>query len=126
LPQTPVATTVEFDYPTQADMRAIFKAPGPTTDNATMLLNKDLTSNYASQPGYTAPTSTANMNIGGTNWTYETATYTLNSATEQIQVYATVYKGNAYIIELQASAAQFTMTYNQYFMSMLSNFQFLT
>jgi hypothetical protein len=50
----------------------------------------------------------------------------LNSATEQIQVYATVYKGNAYIIELQAPAAQFTMTYNQYFMSMLTNFQFLT
>ena len=125
---TPDSMIVKFDNPMPTDVYAIFKAQGATSNTVDTLISSDLTSNYASNPGYIGPTpnSSMNMTFGGASWTYETATYTLNNATEQIQVYATVYKGNAYIIELQASAAQFTMTYNQYFMSMLTNFQFLT
>jgi hypothetical protein len=64
------------------------------------------------------------MNIGGGSWTYETASYRLNNATEQIQIYATVHRGKAYDIELQWPALQFTPFYNDFFQTMLNSFQF--
>jgi hypothetical protein len=88
------------------------------------LIKNDLAAGYASNPGYTAPTSTSSLTIGGESWTYQTATYQLNSATEQVQVYATVHGGHAYIIELQWPASQITTFYTGFFQPMLNSFRF--
>ena len=64
------------------------------------------------------------MNIGGESWTYETASYQLNGATEQVQIYATVHGGKAFIIDLQWPALQFTHYYNGFFQTMLNSFKF--
>src|SRR5581483_2470042 len=119
----PSSAAIEFNNPQQTDAYAIFKTPGATSSDAITLIKNDLT-NYASNPGYTAPTSTASMNIGGESWTYETASYQLNGATEQVQIYATVHGGNAYIIELQWPALQFTTYYTGFFQPMLNSFKF--
>ena len=66
------------------------------------------------------PTTT----IGGANWSYGIATYQLNSATERVEVFATVYQHKAYIIELQAPDAQFDTLNTSYFEPMLNRFQF--
>ncbi len=120
----PNSTSIEFNDPQQPDVYAIFKTPGATTSDAITLIKNDLTSNYASNPGYTAPTSNSSMNIGGESWTYETASYQLNGATEQIQIYATIHNGKAYLIDLQWPALQFTTFYVGKFQPMLNRFQF--
>jgi len=86
----------------------------------------DLTNNFSSQPGYSAPTPTpsSNTTIGGENWSYQIAYYQLNGQTERIEVYATVHQGKAYIIELQAPDSQFDTINMQYFERMLARFQF--
>ncbi|HKV56628.1 MAG TPA: zinc-ribbon domain-containing protein [Ktedonobacteraceae bacterium] len=119
----PNSTAIEFNDPQQTDAYAIFKTPGATSSDAITLIKNDLT-NYASNPGYTAPTSTSSMNIGGESWTYETASYQLNGATEQVQIYATVHGGNAYITELQWPASQATTYYTGFFQPMLNSFKF--
>ena len=63
--------------------------------------------------GLYAPTSTETTRLVETNWTYAIAHYTLNSQTERIEVFATVYQGKAYIIELQAAESQFDTIYTQ-------------
>ncbi len=70
------------------------------------------------------PTTSSNATIGGENWTYQIAYYQSNGQTERIEVYATLYQGKAYIIELQAPDAQFDAANTQYFESMLGRFQF--
>ena len=145
LQSTPDSTTIEFNNPTVPDIYAIFKTPGATTLNANTLLSMDLTNNYASKPGYsgstptptpgitptptlgTTPTVTPTSNtttIGGENWSYAIVTYQLNGTTEQVEVFATVHKNNAYIIELQAPQAQFDSINTAYFESMLNRFAF--
>ncbi len=122
--QTSDKTGVQFLNPTPADVYAAFKTPGATASTANQLITNDL-ANFTSLPGYTAPTTSDNQTIGGANWTFEIAHYTLNGQTERIQVYATVYQGKAYIIELQAADSQFDSTYYPtYFKKMLDSFQF--
>ena len=119
------STGTQFTNPAQSDEFAAFKTPGATTNNAGQLVNTDL-GNYASQPGYNAPTPTpsSNATIGGENWSYQIAYYQLNNQTTRIEVYATVHQGKAYIIELQAIDSQFDMVNTQYFERMLGRFQF--
>jgi hypothetical protein len=122
--QTGDKTGVQFLNPSSPDVYAAFKTPGATTSTANQLITNDLT-NFASQPGYTAPTTTDNQTIGGTNWTFAIAHYTANSQVERIEVFATVYQGKAYIIELQAADSQFDATYYPtYFQKMINSFQF--
>ncbi len=122
--QTSDKTGVQFLNPSSPDAYAAFKTPGATTSTANALITNDLT-NFTSQPGYAAPTTTDNQTIGGTNWTFAIAHYTLNSQVERIEVFATVYQGKAYIIELQAAESQFDSTYYPtYFQKMINSFQF--
>jgi hypothetical protein len=122
--QTVDKTGVQFLNPAQSDQYAAFKTPGPTTSNASDLVTNDLQTNFASQPGYVAPTTMQSATIGGVNWTYAIAHYTLNNQTEQVRVYATPYQGKAYIIEVQATDGQFDSANTQYFNTMTSKFQF--
>lgn len=125
--QNPTAdsTGTQFANPAQSDESAAFKTPGITNMNAGQLVNNDL-NNYASQPGYNAPTPTpsSNATIGGENWSYQIAYYQLNKQTVRVEVYATVHRGKAYIIELQALDSQFDTVNTQYFERMLVRFQF--
>lgn len=118
---TPASTSIEFNDPLPTDVYAIFKTPGATTSDAITLIKNELTTTY---PSATAPTSTSSMNIGQESWTYETASYQLNGATEQVQIYATVHGGKAFIIDLQGSASQFATFYNGFFQPMLNSFTF--
>lgn len=119
------STGTQFTNPAQSDEFAAFKTPGTTTNNAGQLVNNDL-GNYASQPGYNAPTPTpsSNATIGGENWSYQIAYYQLNNQTARIEVYATVHQGKAYIIELQALDSEFDTVNTQYFERMLGRYQF--
>lgn len=120
----PDATSIAFKDPQQIDAFATFKTPGPTTSDALTLIKNDLTANYASNPGYSAPTASFNQTIGGESWTYETASYQLNGVTEQVQVYATVNGGKAFIIELEWPAPQFATFFTNTFQPMLNSFRF--
>ncbi len=122
---TSSTTDVRFLNTAPSDQYADFKTLGPTTSSAGDLVTADLQANYASLPGYTAPTTGAsNYTIGGENWTYETASYQFNGQAEQIVVYATVHQQKAYIIELEAAASQFATVNTQYFSVMLNKFLF--
>lgn len=116
-------TGIQFTNPTSPDMFAAFKTPGPATGTADQLVDNDL-NNFASQPGYMPPTSSSSTTIAGENWVYKIASYQVNNQQEQIEVYATVHQGLAYIIELQASTSQFDAANTQYFEYMLGRFQF--
>jgi zinc-ribbon domain len=129
---TPAANSqgVQFTNPTMTEVDAAFKAPGATGASATDVLMNDLQTNFASKPGYAPPTPppAANATIGGAPW-YAVAT-SYNDDQNQpvhVEVYATVYQGKAYIIELQApdGSNQFDGVKQQYFVNMLVKYQFL-
>jgi hypothetical protein len=122
--QTQDQTGIEFLNPTQQDEYAAFKTPGATTSTADALVTNDLQANFASKPGYTPPTGTKSTTIGGVTWVYQIASYQLNNQPEQIEVYATVYQGKGYIIELQAASSQFNAVNTQYYATMIGSFQF--
>ena len=94
------------------------------------MIENDLQTNFASKPGYqvTTPISASTTTtIGGETWTYEIATYQnpdQNNTVEQVEVYATVHQGKAYIIELQAPQNLYDTVNTQYFVPMLNRFQF--
>ena len=119
-------TGVQFLNPTTPDVYASFKAPGATSSAADALVASDLQTNFASKPGYTPPTSTQSTTIGGVTWVDQTATYTYQtpSQPEQVNVYATVFQGKGYIIELEASVAQFSAVNTQYFTTIIGSFEF--
>jgi hypothetical protein len=120
------STGTQFTNPSQTDEFAAFKTPGVVTNmNAGQLVSNDL-NNFASQPGYNAPSPTpsSNATIGGENWSSQIAYYQLNSHTVRIEVYATIHQGKAYIIELQAIDSEFDTVNTQYFERMLARFQF--
>jgi hypothetical protein len=118
-------TGVEFKSPRAPDEYAAFKATASTgSDKASDLVNNDLQNNFSSQPDFAAPGSLQSTTIGGVTWVYSVATYTLNSQTERIEVYATVRQGKDYIIELQAPDDQFDQINSRYFVTMLGNFEF--
>jgi hypothetical protein len=124
--QTGDKTGVQFLNPSQQDQYAAFKVP-PTqgNTNASDLVATDLQNVYASQPGYTAPTSNSVTTIGGETWTYAIAYYQLNGQNERVAVYATVHLKKGYVIELQAADSQFDAVNTQYFSVMIARFQFL-
>ncbi len=104
---TPAANSqgVQFTNPTMPNVYAAFKTPGATGDAPTNVLMNDVQTTFGSQPDYAAPTPppTANATIGGAPW-YAIATNYNDNQNQPIhvEVYATVYQGKAYIIELQA------------------------
>ena len=122
--QTQDKTGIEFLNPASQDEYAAFKTPGPTTSTADALVTSDLQANFATQPGYTPPTGTQSTTIGGVTWVYQVAGYQLNNQPEQIEVYATVFQGKGYLIELQAASSQFNAVNTQYFATMIGSFQF--
>lgn len=115
------STGTQFSDPAQPDIFAAFKTPGVASTTADTLVNTDLSNNF---PGSTASPSSSNATIGGETWVYTIATYQLNGQSEQVEVYATVHQSKAYIIELEAPAAQFAAVNTQYFEVMLNRFQF--
>jgi hypothetical protein len=124
LQSSPDTATVIFNSPTQNDVLATFRTPGPSTDTADVLVTNDLNAHYATQPGYVVTTTFANRTIGGVSWTYEVATFQNSGVTEQVYVYATISSNNAYIIELQAPQQQYQTVDTSYFEYMLNRFQF--
>jgi hypothetical protein len=120
----PDATSIAFKDPQQTDAYAIFRTPGPATSDAITLIKNELSANYASNPGYRAPTTTSSTIISGESWTYQTASYQLNGATEQVQVYAIVHGGKAFIIDLEWPALQFATFFTNTFQPMLNSFRF--
>jgi hypothetical protein len=129
----PATTTnvIQFLNPDQPDVYAAFKALGPVSGNATDLINTDLQTGFASQPGYVAPTSTSTTTISGETWAAEVAYYEGKVGTdgmptkERVEVFAIVHQGNGYIIELQAPDAHFDDVNTQSFENMIGRFQFL-
>jgi hypothetical protein len=131
-PGTPATNSqgVQFTNPAMPNVYASFKTPGATGDTPANVLMNDVQSTFGSQPGYAAPTPppAANATIGGAPW-YAIATNYNDNQNQPIhvEVYATVYQGKAYIIELQAPAenGQFDSVKQQFFVNMLVKFQFL-
>jgi len=118
---TPTTTAIEFNDPQQQDAYANFKTPGATSSDAITLIKNELATSYASA---TPSNTTFTTNIGGESWTYETASYQLNGAAEQVQVYATIHGGKAFIVDLEWPALQSTHYYNGFFQPMLNSFKF--
>lgn len=113
----------QFTNPSQTDIYAAVKTPSGAT-SVNDLLAADA-SEFSSQNGYAAPTSTQNTTIAGTNWNYQTFTYQPGATVEQVTIYATIYQNKGYIIELQAPQGQFSTITGQYFNAMTSRFQFV-
>jgi hypothetical protein len=114
----------QFTNSSTQDQYAAFKVSNGTSATASDLVNSDLKNNFASQSGYTPPTSSSSTTIGGVTWVYSTATYDLNGQTERVQVYATVHQTKSYIIELEAADSGFDTVNTKYFETMLGSFQF--
>lgn len=112
----------QFTDAAQTDTYAAVKTPGGSA-SATDLLTAD-TGEFSNQPGFQGPQGTQSATIGGTNWSYQTIFYQSNGQIEQVNVYATIYQGKGYVIELQAQQSQFAPAYAQYFTPMLTRFQF--
>lgn len=104
---------------------AAVKTPSSSATSADELLTDDA-SNFSSQTGYQSPQTLPSVTIGGTNWNAEVLYYQLNGHVEQVNIYATIYQGKGYIIELQAAQDQFSSTNSQDFAPMLNSFQFVT
>lgn len=114
-------TGILFTNPSAQDQYAAFKTPGITKQTANDLVISDLQTNF-----HVTPSSLSTTTIGGETWAYAIAQYqSPSNVNEQVQVFATVHQGKAYIIELQASAKQFADVNNLYFEKMLGSFQFL-
>lgn len=124
--QTNDKTGVQFLNPSPQDQYAAFKVPPiQGTPNASDLVDADLQNVFASQTGYTPPTSKSVTTIGGETWTYAIAYYKLNGQKERVEVFATVHLKKGYVIELQANDSQFDAVNTQYFATMIARFQFL-
>ena len=123
--QTADTAGVQFTNPTQKDEFVAIKLPTSSSNgSSTDLVSNDLQNNYASQPGYVAPTSTQATTIGKENWVYQTASYQSNGQKEQIVVYATIHQGKGYVIELQAPSSLYETANTQYFEKVIGSFQF--
>lgn len=120
---------VQFTSSDQSTYAAV-KLPANST-STTDLINNDLqeiaTQNSATP---TAPLSACQTDqpIGGESWTCETTTLQPGAQDQQpIQavIYATVYQGKAYVIELVAQQAAFANNQQMYFTPMLTSFKFV-
>ena len=124
--QTNDKTGVQFLNPSPQDQYAAFKVPPiQGKPNASDLVDADLQNVFASQTGYTPPTSKSVTTIGGETWTYAIAYYKLNDQKERVEVFATIHLKKGYVIELQANDSQFDAVNTQYFATMIARFQFL-
>ncbi len=119
----PGAQFVNNDKP---EMIAIFKSLSTSPANANVLVNDDLAS-YQVIPGYTPPNPKDNgtTTIGGENWIYMMAKYTINDQPVHITVLGTVHKGKGYLIELQSFEKDYNQANQTYFVPMTGRFQFL-
>lgn len=124
---TNAAAGVQFVSPTAQDIYAAFKANGPTSSSASDLVNADL-NYFASKTNAMTPTPTAagpTTTISGETWASGMISYQMDGQPkERVQVYATVYQGKAYVIELEAPDAQFDTINSQYFVNMIGKYQF--
>ncbi len=119
---------VQFANPTMPEVYAAFKTPGATGSAANDVLMNDVQTTFGSQPGYAAPPAPAAATIDGAQWSAIATNYNdTQNQPVRVEVYATVYQGKAYIIELQAPNTnnQFDAVKQQYFVNMLVKFQFL-
>jgi len=122
------STGVQFATPTLPEVYASFKTPGATGDTPDDILLNDIQTTFGSQPGYVPPPPPVAATIGGAQWSATATDYNdTQNQPVRIEVYATVYQGKAYIIELQGPDTnnQFASIKQQYFVSMLVKFQFL-
>lgn len=110
--------------PALMDVFANFKSSLTTSNPPEALLASDFTVNFASDPGYTGPSSPSDAWIDGARWLNEMTSYQLNNQTEHVEVFAIVFQQRSYIIELQAPDALFDQINTQYFEFMLGRFQF--
>jgi hypothetical protein len=123
---TPDGTGTMFTNPAAQDQFAAFKTPGVTSQSADYWVTTDMQTTF-----HVTPPSLSTTTIGGDTWAY--ACVHCQSASngqqqnnqEQIEVFATVHQGKAYIIELQAQESQFDTVNTQYFEKMLGSFQFV-
>src|SRR5207248_5451751 len=104
---TPTTNAIQFANPAQTDQYALFKGQGPTVSDAGTLVNNELQASYATQPGYTAPTSTLAATVSGETWIKTVAYYQGASQQEEVEVLATVHNSKAYVIDLNAPTSQF-------------------
>ena len=126
----PNSQGLQFTNPSIQNVYASFKTPGATGDAPPVVLMNDVQSTFGSQPDYAIPTlpPAANATIGGAAWYAIATSYNDNqNQLIHVEVYATVYQGKAYIIELQAPQTndQFDSVKQQFFVNMLVKFQFL-
>jgi hypothetical protein len=125
------ATIIQFINPNQPGAYAVFKSLGSVPGNANDLINNDLQTNFASQPGYVAPKQTSTTTISGETWATAVAYYQGKISQdgtptkERLEIFTIVHQGKGYIIELQAPNAQFDTVNTQSFENMLGRFQFL-
>lgn len=123
---SPTDTSVQFINPQQAEITATFKKPGTAYPDSTQALSGEVTTVYATQPGFVPPSGAGqgNTTIGGENWSYTTIHYTLNGQPVRVEVLATIHQGATYIIDLQAYETEFDQANQQYFVPMTGHFQF--
>ncbi len=119
------AQGVQFVNSNATDQTATFKTPGATTSSPNDLVANDLQQNFAMKDNYTVVTPATTDSIGGETWFEEVITYQeAGQPKENVEVYANVYQGKAYILELQASADQFATVATTDFSTIKSQFQF--
>jgi hypothetical protein len=121
---TPTTNAIQFANPAQTDQYAIFKGQGPTVSDAGTLVSNELQASYATQPGYTAPTTTSAATISGETWIKAVASYQGTSQQEEVEVLATVHGSKAYVIDLNAPTSQFVAVNGQAFVYILGKLQF--
>ncbi len=125
------ATVIQFIDTAQPNAYATFKTLGSVSSNANDLINNDLQTNFAPQPGYIAPKQTSTTTISGETWATAVAYYQGKPGPdgmptkERVEIFTIVHQGKGYIIELQAPDAQFDNVNTQSFVNMLGRFQFL-
>ena len=116
---------IQFVNPNPTDQIATFKTPGPTTSSPNDLVANDIQQNFASKGNYAVVTPATTDSLGGETWFKEVITYQdAGQPKENVEVYANVHQGKAYILELQASSDQFATIAATDFATMKSQFQF--
>lgn len=119
------AQGVQFVNSNPTDQMATFKTPGATTSSPNDLVANDIQQNFATKANYAVVTPAATDSLGGETWFKEVITYQeTGQPKENVEVYANVHQGKAYILELQASVDQFTTATTPDFATIKTQFQF--
>ncbi|HEY3993375.1 MAG TPA: zinc ribbon domain-containing protein [Ktedonobacteraceae bacterium] len=122
---------IQFTSPNDQSTYAAVKLPTGNT-SVNNLLNNDL-NEIASQtnatPAGPLTACATDQPIGGESWTCGTTTLQSNGQNQsmlQAMIYATVYQGKAYVIELVGQQGSFSNDQQTYFNPMLNSFKFVT